>query len=265
MSVFSSMVAEGLLSPPAYLPAALQYEVLMGSHAIGTANAESDRDIFGVCVTPEEAQDWHYATMMDREYPAFERIEAGGVPADGKRVGCDFSIDTLYNFLVRCAEGKSMAIEMLFVAEENVLFSTEGGRILRANRDLYLCKSTVRGFIEFSRRQLQGMIARDYQPELRQKYVDKFGYDVKAAYHSVRLLHQAEQILDEGDLDLRRNAGMLRDIRRGAWSESEVVSHCETLALVLECKLEQSRLPDAPDGVRVGNVARQIVAACQPK
>jgi hypothetical protein len=46
---------------------------------------------------------------------------------------------------------------------------------------------------------------------------------VKFAYHVIRLLGEAEQILLEGDIDLRRNSAQLKAIRRGdvKWTSSK--------------------------------------------
>ena len=56
----------------------------------------------------------------------------------------------------------------------------------------------------------------------RQKIIEEFGYDVKFAYHVVRLLNEVEQILVEEDLDLARNKEQLKAIRRGEWSQQAV-------------------------------------------
>ena len=52
----------------------------------------------------------------------------------------------------------------------------------------------------------------------RAESIEKFGYDVKFAYHVVRLILEAEQILTEHDLDLERNSALLRAVRSGGWS-----------------------------------------------
>lgn len=45
---------------------------------------------------------------------------------------------------------------------------------------------------------------------------------MKFAYHVVRLLDKAEQILTLGDIDLQRNREHLKAIRRGDVSEAEI-------------------------------------------
>ena len=56
----------------------------------------------------------------------------------------------------------------------------------------------------------------------RAEYIKQYEYDVKFAYHVVRLCLEAEQILTTGDLDLRRDAEMLKSIRRGEWTADQV-------------------------------------------
>lgn len=56
----------------------------------------------------------------------------------------------------------------------------------------------------------------------RQKSIEDFGFDVKFGYNVVRLLLESEQILIEHDLDIERNAEILKSIRRGEWSEEKL-------------------------------------------
>jgi hypothetical protein len=46
----------------------------------------------------------------------------------------------------------------------------------------------------------------------------------KFAYHTVRLLNEAERLLLQGDLDLQRNREQLESIRRGEWTEARVMA-----------------------------------------
>lgn len=81
------------------------------------------------------------------------------------------------------------------------------------------------------------------------RYVDiaRFGFDVKFAYHVVRLLSEVEMIMEEGDLDLERNREQLKAIRRGDWSKEEVVSFFESKEKDLESLYVRSSLPHSPD------------------
>jgi hypothetical protein len=73
------------------------------------------------------------------------------------------------------------------------------------------------------------------------------GYDVKFAYHVVRLLNEVEQILMEGDLDLERNREQLKAIRRGDWSLEEITEYFSSKEKELETLYTRSKLRAAPD------------------
>lgn len=75
----------------------------------------------------------------------------------------------------------------------------------------------------------------------------KFGYDVKFAYHIVRLLNEVEQILTEGDLDLERNREQLKSIRRGDWTLEEIDLYFQKKELELETLYTNSTLQYSPN------------------
>lgn len=72
-------------------------------------------------------------------------------------------------------------------------------------------------------------------------------YDSKFAYHVVRLLNEVEMILSEGTLDLQRNREQLKSIRRGDWSEQDILDYFSKKELGLEELYQSSKLRYAPD------------------
>jgi hypothetical protein len=77
--------------------------------------------------------------------------------------------------------------------------------------------------------------------------IDKHGYDVKFAYHIVRLLNEVEQILTEQDLDLERNREQLKSIRRGDWTLKQIENYFASKELELENLYTSSTLRHSPD------------------
>lgn len=92
----------------------------------------------------------------------------------------------------------------------------------------------------------------------RQKIIDEFGYDVKFAYHVVRLLYEVEQLLLEGDMDLMRHKEQLKAIRRGEWSLEDVRDFFDTKEKQLEKVYLQSILPTEPNVAGI----RQLLMDC---
>ncbi len=69
----------------------------------------------------------------------------------------------------------------------------------------------------------------------------------KFAYHLVRLLGEVEQILDEHDIDLRRNREHLKAIRRGEVSEDDIRKWAADKEHALEALYVSSSLRHTPD------------------
>jgi len=96
----------------------------------------------------------------------------------------------------------------------------------------------------------KSLYAKVYQsgkPTKRMDAIAKHGYDVKFAYHIVRLLNEVEQILVEGDLDIQRNREQLKSIRRGDWTLEQIEKYFEEKELELEKLYTSSTLRHSPD------------------
>lgn len=90
--------------------------------------------------------------------------------------------------------------------------------------------------------------------------IAKHGYDVKYAYHILRLLDECEQILETGDLDLTRSREQMKAIRRGDWMQEQVVEYFDTKNAYLE-KLygETKAVPYAPDEDAIRTVLTECI------
>ena len=80
----------------------------------------------------------------------------------------------------------------------------------------------------------------------RHQNIRTIGFDVKFAYHVVRLINQAEQILMEHDLDLEKNREQLKSIRRGEWSVDQIRKYFDEKEKALEKAYLESTLQHKP-------------------
>lgn len=95
----------------------------------------------------------------------------------------------------------------------------------------------------------------------RSERVKVNGYDVKFAYHIVRLISECEQIFTEGTLELDRKERreMLKSIRRGEWSIEQIDQYFQDKIKVLEkIKYEYKVIPDKPPK----NKIKQLLLNC---
>ena len=72
-------------------------------------------------------------------------------------------------------------------------------------------------------------------------------YDYKFAYHAVRLLGYAEQILSDRYIDLRRDREIYKAIRRGDWSLEDIEKWVSDKVLTLDKMKLNTSLPKNPN------------------
>ena len=137
-------------------------------------------------------------------------------------------------------------IDSLFTPIHCVLHITKVGQIVRDNRHMFLHRGAWHKFRGYAYSQLNKMRHKQAQGK-RQLITEKYGYDVKFAYHLVRLLLEVEQILTEKDLSLNRNGQQLRAIRNGEWTQEQVIDFFHSKEKQLDELYHRCDLPAAPN------------------
>jgi hypothetical protein len=118
--------------------------------------------------------------------------------------------------------------------------------MVREKRHMFLHKGSWHKYKGYAFAQLNKMGKKDGDGK-RQASIERYGYDVKQAYHLVRLLDEIEQILTTGDLDLRRACEFLKAIRRGDVLEADIRRYAADKEAALENMYHESDLPHGPD------------------
>jgi Predicted nucleotidyltransferase len=256
-SVVQSLAEEGRIQPPKWLPNAVAYETLMGSVAYGVSSDTSDSDIYGFCIPPKEQVFPHLAGEIPgfgRQINRFEQYQQHHIPGgpDEPNKQYDVTVFGLVKFFHLAMENNPNIIDSLFTPVNCVLHSTPIGQHVRENRRLFLHKGAWHKFKGYSYSQLHKMeIKAPQEGSRRAELVEQHGFDVKFAYHTVRLLDEVEQILAEGDIDLQRNREQLKAIRRGEWTAEQVKDHFNRKERDLEELYQKSALPHSPDETRI--------------
>jgi len=251
MSYVKRLKKLNLIDTPRFVYEQMQYEVIMGSFAYGVDSDTSDVDIYGFCIPnknvifPHTTPDWIHA--FDPIRNNFEQYQQHHIVDDTYKPPKEFDI-TIYNivkYFRLCADGNPNMIDSLFVPRRCIVYCTPIGNLVRENRRLFLSKKCWSTFKGYSYSQIHKMKIKNPEGK-RKKLVEKYGYDVKYAYHLVRLLNEVEQILTEGDLDIERNREQLKAIRKGDWTQKQVEEYFEFKEKSLEQVYHQSELPYKP-------------------
>lgn len=252
-SIITKLHSKGLIKPPMCVVGGSQYEVRMGSSAYGVSEDESDTDIYAFCIPDKATVFPHLAGEVQgfgTQHQRFEQFQQHHVDSDG--VQYDLASFNIVKFFQLCLENNPNMIDSLFVPQRCVVFTTKVGQTVREGRRLFLHKGAWHRFKGYAFSQMK-KIRTDPDGKLsekRKRYIEEFGYDVKFAYHVVRLMEEVRQIMVEGDLDLERNSEQLKSIRRGEWPLTRLQEWFAAQERSLEVVYNESKLPWGPqDGV----------------
>jgi len=257
VSTIQRLTDRSLLRPPRWLPGNVQYETIMGSVAYGVSSDTSDVDVYGWAIPPKDDVFPHlrgeipgFGTPRKR----FEVFQEHHIP-DADALGgsgrtYDVTIFGIVRFFDLAMQNNPNVLDSLFTPINCVLHSTRVGDLVRENRRAFLHKGAWAKFKGYAYSQLHKIATK--QPEgKRAELVAEHGYDVKFAYHVVRLIGEVEQILTEGDVDLQRDNERLKAIRRGEWTEDRLRSWFDDKEKQLERAWAESKLPAKPDEAKI--------------
>jgi uncharacterized protein len=205
-----------------------------------------DMDIYGVYVEPPEL-----AIGLDRS-EHYVWSTAGNERRNGPD-DVDVTLYSLRKWAQLAAKGNPTALHFLFAghAGHNIW-----QKIVK-NTEAFLCRQSATQFLGFADDQLKrvtgekGRGRKGQRPELEQE----FGYDTKAAMHTLRLLYECIELMSEGRITLPRpERDLLIHVRTGGWTLEKLIQEAYKLfAAAKEAQLHSS-LPESIDRQRISRL-----------
>jgi len=178
----------------------------IGSHAHGTATADSDDDFRGIVIAPKS-----FYLGLDH-FEQYEQNEPDIVYYD------------IQKYVQLALKANPSILELLFL-EEYELRTPYADKLI-AIRDTFLSRRCAQTYIGYAVSQLQKLRVKlnpASRTEKRMLLVQKYGYDSKFAMHLVRLLNTCKEILSTGTLTVKRpEASYLLEIRNGKYTLDEL-------------------------------------------
>jgi len=257
-SVIQKLCADQLVTPPAFVATATQYEVVTGSVAYGMADESSDWDIYGFCIPFKEMIFPHLRGEIlgfGHQIQRFEQWQKHRVETPKHQY--DLQIYSIIKYFQLCMENNPNMIDTLFVPQRCILHSTKIGNMVREARRSFLHRGCWHKFRGYAFSQLHKAQQQEREGK-RKDDIEQFGWDRKFLSHVVRLINEVEQILAEGDLDLERNRQMVAAVRSGEWSLTQVQEWFNVKEKTTEELYAQSKLPWGPPEDQI----RQLLFAC---
>lgn len=263
MDVIERLHSKGLIKPPPFVVGGTQYLTMMGSVAYGVSTDHSDVDVYGWCIPSKDIVFPHTAGEIfgfGRQKERFEQFQQHHVKDKEAGKEYDLNIYNIVKFFDLVMENNPNMIDSLFTHQTCVLKSTKLADHVRDNRKIFLHKGAWHRFKGYAYSQMHKIrIKNPEEGSVRYEMVQKYGYDVKFAYHVVRLLNEVEQILITGDLDLMQNNEQLKEIRRGEWSLEKLEQHFVDKERDLEKTFLESTLPKFPDEDRIKRLLLEVL------
>ena len=220
---------------------------LHGAKVQGT----DDLDIYGIYIEPPEL------VLGLESMPHFVWSTAGNDRRNGPH-DVDITLYSLKKWAGLACKGNPTALHFLFAG--GTLRNEIWSEIVR-NRRVFLSRLFVKPFLGFADDQLKRMTGRKgrgkkgQRPEIEAKY----GFDVKAAMHTLRLLYECKELLSEGTITLPRpERDFLIRVRTGKYSMEKVVAMAQKL--FAECE-EVAKASGLPERVDRGAISRLLTDA----
>lgn len=216
---------------------------LHGAKVHGT----DDLDIYGVYLEPPEL------VLGLESMPHYVWSTAGNDRRNGPS-DVDVTLYSLKKWAGLACKGNPTALHFLFAA--NTIPNAIWSEIVR-NRTVFLARTFVKPFVGFADDQLKRMTGskgrgkRGQRPEIEEKY----GYDVKAAMHVLRLLFECKELLTEGKITMPRpERDLLIRVRTGKYSMDKVIAMAQKLFTECDEAAKTSCLPEKVDRVAVSSL-----------
>ncbi len=263
MSIVQKLTAQGLIKPPAFMNANVQYETITGSVSYGVSGDTSDMDVNGWCIPDKGTVFPHIRGEIEgfgTKLPRFEQFQHHHIKSLDGQTEYDLTIYNVVKYFQLCMENNPNMVDTLYTPDRCILHITPVGRLVRDNRDLFLHKGSWHKFKGYAYAQMKKI--RDKTNSSNPKRAESialYGYDVKFAYHIVRLLNEVEQIMMEHSLDLERSREQLKSIRRGEWKIEEIESYFKNKEASLEQVYNSSNLRHSPDEPAIKNLLLQVL------
>jgi predicted nucleotidyltransferase len=260
MGSYTKLLAKHI-NPPHWLEDNVMFEGLTGSVAYAVSNDMSDMDIVGFCIPPKEIVFPHLGGEIPgfgTPKPRFDDFQKHHIKHDQREY--DITIYSIVKFFQLVMENNPNMVDALFLPRRCVLHSTQIYEHVRDHRSMFLHKGSWYKFRGYAYSQLSKIRTKSNASNpKRQASIEKYGYDVKFAYHIVRLMLEVEQILAEHDLDLQRNSDILKTIRNGEWTFENIESWFDNKEKSLEMLYANSTLPARPNESKIKSLLMECL------
>jgi predicted nucleotidyltransferase len=223
----------------------------VGSISHGTAgDIVDDIDISGVFISPIQ----HYFGLSPIEHIMRTKVAEK----------YDFALFEIKKYFRLLLGSNPNVLSLLWIPENMYIIRNEWGKAIYDSRKIFISKRLYKTFGGYAFGQLQRMTRcctkQAYQGAKRKERFEQFGYDCKNASHLIRLLKMGIEALTTGEINVyRHDAKLLKDIKSGQWTLSQVETEANRLQNLLDEAFVRCDLPNSPDFKKAENLLIEIL------
>ena len=221
-------------------------------HGVKLGGAD-DTDVYGIYIE----RPW-----LALGIESMEHFVASTAPQTRRNVAGDIDVMcySLRRWAALAAKGNPTILHSLFTPAGPG--ETEWPDILN-RREIFLARTHARKYLGYADAQLKRMCGQRGAGKhgQRTEIIGKFGYDTKAAMHTLRLLYEGIELMKDHWVTLPRPAKereRLLAVRRGEWPEERVIQQANRLIRTLQESAEASSLPETVDLTTVSKLVGRI-------
>lgn len=225
------------------------YLTIMGSRAYGTNTEDSDYDFYGFIIPQIDIIFPNlsgYIPGFGRTYTPFEQYQAQHVEHPIYRE-IDLTIYNIVKYFQLVMLGNPNMVDSLFTPDDCLIHCDEVAELIRNNRNLFLSEKMFHTFKGMAFSHLSRLKS-GHVKEGRKELAKQKGFDTKDAMHSLRVLLQIRDILELGELDIRKHREFLMKVRYGEYSLDYIINKCDNILSELELIVASgSAVPHSPN------------------
>lgn len=209
-----------------------------------------DTDWYGVFIEPS------YKALGVDSYEHFV-YTTGGKEGGNTFSDVDVTLYSLEKWARLACKGNPSVLHFLFA--EQLLSNHYLWARVRVHRDAFFAKQQVGQFIGYANAQMMRLLNKRSKDVNRPFLEAQYGYDTKHAMHLIRLLQEAKEFLETGNIILPRpNREELIAIRTGKYKLYELTEWANQLEVEALKAADLSLLPERVDRQRVS----ELIAGC---
>lgn len=221
----------------------------VGSIAYGLNTPESDKDYMGIYVAPLS-----YYFGVDSAKTINKKLP---------ELNVEYTIYEWKQYLSGAINFNPNMIPLLFLNTELYTIISPAEELLLSERNLFKTKRAISSLLGYGFSQLESAIKNNTEKygENRKRLVERFGYDIKQAAHTIRILRMAKELFETDELNVYREHDReeLLSIRNGKYTKDEWLEIARSLLEETKRASEKCDFPEAPDYNKINNLSSFII------